>query len=207
MINAAQSVTVILGLGSNLGDRRANLDEAVRRVEAMGVEIVAESSVYETEPVGYIDQPWFLNQVIEARLDAGSAFESDEEMKSLVEEAARIDPGAASLPRAQALLAALLRIERDMGRKRVMDDGPRIIDIDLLLFGSLIIACAKDGAGFARAGVIVPHPRMHLRRFVLEPVCEIAPDLVHPSTGKTMREMLDALDDPSVVRLYESRHH
>jgi 2-amino-4-hydroxy-6-hydroxymethyldihydropteridine diphosphokinase len=83
-----------------------------------------------------------------------------------------------------------------MGRERIFRDGPRVIDIDLLLYGSLVLA---------QADIEVPHPRMHLRRFVLEPICEIAPRAVHPSTGKTFRDLLDELEDRSVVRLYEKR--
>lgn len=173
---AAQRVKVFLGLGSNQGDRRASLGEAVRRIEATGVNLVRQSSIYETEPVGYLDQPYFLNQVIEA--------------------AAEADPDSSPSSQARRLLAALLRIERDMGRKRAVRDGPRVIDIDLLLYGNLILA---------QAGIEVPHPRMHLRRFVLEPMCEIAPRVVHPSMGKTFCELLDEIEDRSIVRLYEKR--
>jgi 2-amino-4-hydroxy-6-hydroxymethyldihydropteridine diphosphokinase len=169
--------SVFLGLGSNLGDRLANLREAVRRIEAAGARIVRESSIYETEPVGYLDQPWFLNQVIEARVERDGSLQKEGE--------------------AEALLAVLLHIEEEMGRRRVIEGGPRVIDIDLLLYGGLIIARST--------GVIIPHPRMHLRRFVLEPMCEIAPRLMHPSIGKTVRELLDELDDPSIVRPYAER--
>ena len=175
MINESRRpASVFLGLGSNLGDRRANLREAARRIEAAGARIVRESSIYETEPVGYLDQPWFLNQVIEARVERDGSLQREDE--------------------AEALLAVLLRIEEEMGRRRVIEGGPRVIDIDLLLYGSLIIARSTE--------IIVPHPRMHLRRFVLEPMREIAPDLLHPSIGKTFRELLDELDDTSIVRPY-----
>ena len=168
----------VIALGSNLGERLQRLQGGVAAIEdTPEVKIVAISSVYETEPVGYLDQPWFLNQVIEARVERDGSLQSEDE--------------------AEALLAALLRIEEEMGRRRVMEGGPRVIDIDLLLYGSLIIARST--------GVIVPHPRMHLRRFVLEPMREIAPGLIHPSIGKTFRELLDELDDQSIVRLYEGR--
>jgi 2-amino-4-hydroxy-6-hydroxymethyldihydropteridine diphosphokinase len=173
---AARRVRVFLGLGSNLGDRRARLVEAVRRIEAMGIGVAQESSIYETEPVGYLDQPYFLNQVIEVYTEE--------------------DPDSSPPLQARSLLDALQGVERDMGRERILRDGPRVIDIDLLLYGSLVLA---------RADIAVPHPRMHLRRFVLEPICEIAPRAVHPSLGKTFRDLLDELEDRSVVRLYEKR--
>ncbi|HWP42045.1 MAG TPA: 2-amino-4-hydroxy-6-hydroxymethyldihydropteridine diphosphokinase, partial [Blastocatellia bacterium] len=144
--------SAFFGLGSNLGDRRANLREAIRRIEALGIAIVRESSVYETEPVGCLDQPWFLNQVVEARIEEGST----------LREAGDADPVARRVLQASSLLDALLGIERDMGRKRVIASGPRVIDIDILLMGSSIIAQTRDEAGgprVARAEIIVPHPR------------------------------------------------
>lgn len=158
---------VYLGLGTNLGDRQANLREAIERIEALGLRIVCASSLYETEPVGYQDQPWFLNQVVAAKPTLGPDFD------------------------AERLLRLLLAIEKEMGRERTMANGPRLIDIDLLLYGDEIIARPK---------ITVPHPRLHLRRFVLEPLCEIAPDLVHPAIGKSVCDMLRALDDSSTVR-------
>lgn len=180
---------VYLGLGSNLGDREANLREAIRRIASLGLKITQASSVYETEPVGFLDQPWFLNQVIEvdtttvrfARIDS----EIDSDMKDLLE--------------AAALLDALLEIEREMGRQRAFIDGPRVIDIDLLLYGDRVF---YQNEKKETPRLIVPHPRMHLRRFVLEPLCEIAPDMIHPSLNKTCRQLLDDLDDPSITRLF-----
>jgi 2-amino-4-hydroxy-6-hydroxymethyldihydropteridine diphosphokinase len=163
---------IFLGLGSNLGAREANLREAAERIEDLGLEAVRASSIYETEPVGYLDQPWFLNQVIEVR------------SKSTIE-AATIKPAE--------LLKRLLDIERRMGRRRNVPDGPRVIDIDLLLCGEAVLT---------REDITLPHPRMHLRRFVLEPIAEIAPDLRHPAFGKTMAQLLAALEDPAGVRVY-----
>ena len=155
------SSSVYLGLGSNLGDREANLREAIERIKRLGLEVVRASSIYETEPVGYTDQPRFLNQVIEVNLD--SQF------------------------RVSDLLHAVLKIERDMGRKRTIPNGPRVIDIDILIYGEVEIADPPQ--------LILPHPRMHERRFVLEPLSEIAPDLMHPRLKKTCRELLDALEE------------
>ncbi|MEK6320199.1 MAG: 2-amino-4-hydroxy-6-hydroxymethyldihydropteridine diphosphokinase [Acidobacteriota bacterium] len=187
-------IAVYLGLGSNMGDRRANLREAIARIEKLGIEVVRESSIYETQPVGFRDQPWFLNQVIEAKmlagLESGSVFGDAEAI-------ATIQTGA--------LLSELLNIESEMGRERTIANGPRVIDIDLLLFGEMIIAQPKEDAHSSstnRADIVVPHPRMHLRRFVLEPLCEIAPELAHPVLKKTCREMLAEVKDPSVVGLY-----
>ncbi|MCI0489948.1 MAG: 2-amino-4-hydroxy-6-hydroxymethyldihydropteridine diphosphokinase [Blastocatellia bacterium] len=181
LYRAAQSPRIYICLGANLGDRESNLSEAQRRIEELGCAIIRASSLYETEPVGLADQPWFLNQVIEVRADSGFDFSPD---------------GAAEL------LGALLRIERRMGRRRTVPDGPRIIDIDLLLFGEMIID-ANPLTNAAEVKITVPHPRMHLRRFVLEPLCEIAPRLVHPQIGRTIGELLAEVEDASTVRLYK----
>ena len=190
---------VYLGLGSNLGDREANLAEALERIKALGLEIKSESSLYETEPVGYTNQPCFLNQVIETTVVDVPTWQND---------AVPADPETTATVQAEALLSELLKIELDMGRDRLVAEGPRVIDVDLLLFGNKIISHSIDDPARPFAGgtdIFVPHPRMHLRRFVLEPLCEIAPAIVHPVLKKTCREILALLDDESWVRLYKLR--
>jgi 2-amino-4-hydroxy-6-hydroxymethyldihydropteridine diphosphokinase len=153
---------VYLSLGSNLGDRAANLNEALRRLAAFG-QVVSVSSFYETEPVELAAQPWFLNCA--AKLDTEK------------------------MPR--QLMAAILDLEQEMGRKRQQKKGPRNIDIDILLFGSSIVE-AK--------GLTIPHPALHQRRFVLEPLAEIAPEVRHPVFKRTVRELRDALPAGQSVR-------
>lgn len=190
---------VYIGLGSNLGDREANLADAVERIKVLGLTIKRESSIYETEPVGYTNQPCFLNQVIEITVVDAPASQNG---------AVLADSETTATVQAEALLSELLKIELDMGRERLIADGPRVIDIDLLLFGDKIISHSIDDPARRFAGgrdIFVPHPRMHLRRFVLEPLCEIAPAIVHPVLKKTCREMLALLDDESWVRLYKRR--
>ncbi len=154
-----------LSLGSNLGDREAHLRDALARLEANG-SIVALSSFYETEPVDFTDQAWFLNCAV-----ALETAESPEE-----------------------LIAAILSIERQMGRKRIQRKGPRTIDIDLLLFDDAIVDSPA---------LTIPHPAMHERRFVLQPLAEIAPQARHPVRNKTIQELLDALPAGQAVRRYQ----
>jgi 2-amino-4-hydroxy-6-hydroxymethyldihydropteridine diphosphokinase len=147
--------TVYLVLGSNLGDRAANLHAAITRLGELG-RVAAVSAFYETEPMELAQQPWFVNCAV--------ALETE------------------LMPR--QLLGRVLAIEQAMGRRRLQPKGPRIIDIDILLFGSSVIDTA---------GLTVPHPAMHERRFVLEPLAEIAPDARHPIFKRTVRELRDTL--------------
>jgi 2-amino-4-hydroxy-6-hydroxymethyldihydropteridine diphosphokinase len=154
--------TIYLGLGSNIGDRQANLEAALAGLPAIGVRVTRASPVYETEPVDFTDQRWFLNLVVEA----------ETELFPL------------------QLLARLQRIERDLGRVRTVAKGPRTLDIDILLYGQAVIQ---------RPDLEIPHLRMAERRFVLAPLADLAPDLRHPVTRKTVRELLEAAP-PAVVR-------
>jgi 2-amino-4-hydroxy-6-hydroxymethyldihydropteridine diphosphokinase len=145
--------TVYLSLGSNLGDRRANLQRAVELMGDAGVRVLRASAIYETEPMYLEAQPRFLNQMVEAE--------------------------TALFPR--QLVAVTQSIEKAVGRKPSVRNGPRAIDIDIVLFGKSVVNLPA---------LQVPHPRMAERRFVLEPLAELAPDLRHPVTHRTVREML-----------------
>ena len=155
--------TVYLSLGSNLGDRMGNLNQALVAL-ADGLLVTRRiSSFFETEPVGCGDQPWFLNCVIALETATQPA----------------------------QLMAELLRIEHEMGRQRVLKKGPRSIDIDILLFGDDVVNTPE---------LTIPHPAMARRRFVLEPLAEIAPELRHPVAGKTVRELLAELPPGQTVK-------
>lgn len=159
--------TVYLSLGSNMGDRAKNLRAAIAALADTGVRVTKISSLYETEPVDLREQPWFLNCVVEGQTE--------------------IPP--------QALLKKLREIETRMGSKKLVAKGPRLMDMDILLYGDETIHTPE---------LQVPHPRMHLRRFVLMPLAEIAPDVKHPSWNGTATEMLAQTADQSVVRRVSS---
>jgi 2-amino-4-hydroxy-6-hydroxymethyldihydropteridine diphosphokinase len=152
-----------LSLGSNVGDREGNLRKAVERLASLDVRVLRSSRIYETEPVDYKDQAWFLNQVVEAE--------------------------TALFP--MQLLARTGRVERELGRVRTRRNGPRTIDIDILFYAAAIVNTLR---------LEIPHPRMALRRFVLVPLAELAPDLRHPLTHRSVRQMLESAP-PAVVRL------
>jgi 2-amino-4-hydroxy-6-hydroxymethyldihydropteridine diphosphokinase len=153
---------VYLSLGSNVGDREAHLGDALARLAATG-RVIAVSSFYETEPVEFTSQPWFLNCAV--------AFETGKTP--------------------QQLMTALLGIEEEMGRRRVRKKGPRSIDIDILLFDDIVMDSKE---------LVIPHPSMQERRFVLEPLAEIAPNVIHPALKKTISELRDAQAAEQVVR-------
>jgi 2-amino-4-hydroxy-6-hydroxymethyldihydropteridine diphosphokinase len=151
-----QQIRAFIGLGSNLGDRVAYLEDARRVLSGSpGITLAGSSSLYETEPVGYTEQGWFLNQVAEVATSLGP----------------------------WELLRVLQGIEQALGRQRLIRWGPRVIDLDLLLYGNAILTDPD---------LTVPHPRMYERGFVLAPLAEIAPDYIHPD-GKTSLEHLQAL--------------
>ena len=157
-------MTVYFSLGSNLGHRERNLRAAIKRLEAPDLRVVRVSPVYETEPVDYTDQEWFLNLAVEVETPL-----SPEE-----------------------LMVRTQQVEHDLGRVRTVPKGPRILDIDILLYGDAVVHTAA---------LEIPHPRMEQRRFVLAPLADLAPDLRHPVSGRTVREMLEAAPAAAVRRL------
>lgn len=154
--------TAYLSLGSNLGDRAANLRAAIAQIDVAG-RMLAVSGFYETQPVDVPNQPWFLNCVV--------AIETDKTPRDLLQLA--------------------LKIEASMGRLRMREKGARNIDIDVVLFGNRTIN---------EPGLKIPHPAMQQRRFVLEPLVEIAPEARHPELRKTARELLAELPGGQTVR-------
>ena len=161
---------IYLSLGSSIGNRARNVARAIEELAARDIRVVKQSALYETEPVEMREPEWFLNCVVEVQTE---------------------------LP-PQELMHALLGIERGMGRERGASTArklPRIIDLDILLYGAEII---RD------SGLEIPHPRMAERRFVLVPFAEIAPGVVHPVLKKTVAELLAETNDRSEVRPWQS---
>jgi 2-amino-4-hydroxy-6-hydroxymethyldihydropteridine diphosphokinase len=154
-----------VSLGSNLGDRAGFLLLAVRGMLAAGLDVIRLSSIYETQPVEYTEQPMFLNLVAELR--------------------------GSTLPTPEQTLARLLRIEFALGRTRDIRLGPRTIDLDLLMF--------KDEQRDTEF-LTLPHPRLHLRRFVLVPLSELVPNLVHPVLEQSISDLLAHCEDQSLVK-------
>jgi 2-amino-4-hydroxy-6-hydroxymethyldihydropteridine diphosphokinase len=147
-----------------VGDRAKNLRDAIAALRNVGIDVTRISSMYETEPVDYLDQPWFVNLAVEAETELAPS----------------------------ALLEILRGIETQMGSKKLITKGPRLIDMDILLYGNEVIDTPE---------LQVPHPRMHLRRFVLEPLAEIAPNVRHSISGLSVSEMLTRTPDKSAVRV------
>jgi len=154
-----------IGLGSNIGNKSENILHALNLLnQNHDIKIIKISSFYETEPIGYEDQDWFINAVAELET--------------------YISP--------KRLLGILLGIEQEMGRKREIKWGPRIIDLDLLLYNELCLN---------KPDLIIPHPRMHERAFVLVPLAEIAENAIHPVFNQSIKEILDRLDSVKAVKL------
>jgi 2-amino-4-hydroxy-6-hydroxymethyldihydropteridine diphosphokinase len=159
--------TVYLSLGSNVDDRAKNLRDAIDLLRKTGIDVTQISPIYETEPVDYLDQPWFLNTAVEAKTELNA-----------------VD-----------LLHTLRAIETQMGSKKLIAKGPRLIDMDILLYGDQVIDTPE---------LQVPHPRMHLRRFVLQPLAEIAPNARHPVLSLKVSEMLERTTGKSAVRKFDA---
>ncbi len=149
--------------GTNLGDRKANLEFALDSL-SKGGSVRNKSDFYETEPVGFLDQPWFLNQAIELETTLAPA----------------------------ELLTICQDIESSCGRVRTFRNAPRTLDLDILLYGDIVVQ---------EEDLIIPHPRMAERRFVLVPLAQIAPEFVHPVLQTTIRLLLELCPDSSAVRL------
>ena len=157
------SHTVYIALGTNIGDRAENMQQALKKLESI-MQVEERSPIYETPPWGLVDQPDFLNQVVRGETEL-----------SPVE-----------------LIKALKEIESEMGRVPTIRYGPRLIDLDLLLYDDLVFETEK---------LSIPHPRMRGRAFVLVPLADLAPEIIHPVYGETVIEMLAEVD-PAGIHVY-----
>ncbi len=162
---AKEKIHYYLGLGSNLGDRFLQLQKCREQLKTAGISIVLCSSIFETEPVGSTDRAWFLNQVLEVESELTPTLLFDQ----------------------------VKQIERRMGRRPGPRNGPRIIDVDILLANNRVIQ-TRD--------LKIPHPCLEKRNFVLVPLHEIAPHVCHPVLGKSVAELLAECPDPSKYTLY-----
>lgn len=164
--SAAVLKIVYLGLGANLGNREETIERALRELSGPGLRLLRRSSFYETEPMGLREQPWFLNIVAE--------FETS------------------LFPR--QLLQRTRRVERKLGRVRTVVNGPRTIDIDILLFGDVVMQTNE---------LEIPHPRFRERRFVLEPLAQLNPGLRDPLTGSSVKDLLAKTKDQAAIAVPE----
>jgi 2-amino-4-hydroxy-6-hydroxymethyldihydropteridine diphosphokinase len=154
---------ILLSLGTNLGDRLANLRAALAALRASpGIRLLAQSRIYETPAWGYEDQPAFLNMVVQAETD--------------------LEP--------RLLLTRLKSLEVDLGRTPTFHWGPRLIDIDILFYGDLVLNTPE---------LVIPHPRLQERAFVLVPLADLAPDLLHPVLHQTVAQLLASVDTSAII--------
>jgi 2-amino-4-hydroxy-6-hydroxymethyldihydropteridine diphosphokinase len=160
--------TVYIALGTNLGDRLANLHAAIRSLPPE-IKVLAESHVYETPPWGYEEQPTFLNMVVKAETELGP----------------------------EALLRYLKQLEVELGREQNFHWGPRLIDLDILFYDDLVIDTPP---------LVIPHPRLQERAFVLVPLADAAPDLIHPVLQKSVSQLMAEVDTQGVLRFGDELH-